>query len=48
MKVWSENLKRRDNLEDLENNIKIYLKKEDGIVWIGLIWLRTGTTDIHL
>jgi hypothetical protein len=26
------------------DNIKIYLKVIDGMVWIGLMWLRIGTS----
>jgi hypothetical protein len=29
------------------NNIKMDLR-QDGMVWIGLIWLRIETSDVHL
>jgi hypothetical protein len=43
---WWGNLKESYHLEDLcvdlRTILKLILKKQDGRVWIGLIWLRTG------
>jgi hypothetical protein len=43
---WSEKLKLRDQLEDLEVNGKIILewilRKHAGKVWRRLIWLKIG------
>jgi hypothetical protein len=45
--IWSENLKGRHNLRDLEADGRIIftwiLRKKSGIVLFRLIWLRTGT-----
>jgi hypothetical protein len=27
-----------------EDNIKMILEKQDGVLWTGFIWLRTGTS----
>jgi hypothetical protein len=47
-KIWSENLKGRDHLEDLGLGGKIMLdwilRRRSGKVWIGCIWLRIGTS----
>jgi hypothetical protein len=47
MKVWFESLKGRDESEDLSVEGRIMLNctssKQGGRVWIGFIWLRTGT-----
>jgi hypothetical protein len=46
-KFWSENLKGRDHSEDLgigERILGHILEKYDGKMWIGFIWLRTGTS----
>jgi hypothetical protein len=46
-KFWLENLKEINNSEELSVDRKIILEwifgKWDGKVWIGCIWLRTGT-----
>jgi hypothetical protein len=46
-KLWSENLRVRDHLEDLDIEGRIILEwilgKFSGKVWTGLIWLRRGT-----
>jgi hypothetical protein len=46
-KFWSEGLKERDHLEDLDIDVKILLqyilRKQGGMVWIGFYWLRIGT-----
>jgi hypothetical protein len=49
-KFWSVNLKDRDNFEDTgaEERIVWILDKDDGQMWIGLIWLRIGTSGGHL
>jgi len=43
---WSENLKRRDHLQDLGLDGKIIeltvLQKQALMVWAGFKWLRTG------
>ena len=45
-KVFSGELKERENLEDVSVDKKIilicFLNKQDGRVWTGLIWLRIG------
>jgi hypothetical protein len=41
-KLWSENLKIRDHLEDL--GIDGILEKMGGKIMIEFIWLRIGTT----
>jgi hypothetical protein len=48
---WWEIQKERDHQEDLrsrwDNNIRMDLRereREDGMVWIGLMWLRIGTS----
>jgi hypothetical protein len=45
---WLENLKGRDDLEDLGVDGKIILervlRKQDGRLWTGCTWLRTGTS----
>jgi hypothetical protein len=42
-KLWLENLKERDNSEDLEVDRRImkwvFLRKQVWRLWIGLIWL---------
>jgi hypothetical protein len=46
-KFWLGNLKGRDYVEDLgiDGNIQEWiLGEEDGKVWTGCVWLRTGTT----
>jgi hypothetical protein len=44
---WSEDLRKRDHLEDLGADRRIVLlwifKKRDREAWTGLIWLRRGT-----
>jgi hypothetical protein len=44
----SENLKGRNHLEDLRINERIIskciLEKQDGKLWIGLIWLSIGVS----
>jgi hypothetical protein len=43
----SENVKERDYSEDLdvdENILEWILEKQGGNVWVGRIWLRTGTS----
>jgi hypothetical protein len=44
---WWENQKERDRLEDQDVDgwtiLKWILEREDGMVWIGSIWLRKGT-----
>ena len=46
---WWESLKERDHLEYLDIDGKIILKsilkKYNGSMWTGSIWLRTGTSD---
>jgi hypothetical protein len=41
-----KNLKERDEMEDLSTNgkilIKLILKIQDGRLWTGFIWLKTG------
>jgi len=45
---WLENLKGRDQLEDLAIDGRIILEwilgKHSGKVWTGYIWLRIGTS----
>jgi hypothetical protein len=45
---WLKNLKRRDHLEDLGADEKTILQwmlgKQNGKLWTGRIWLRTGTS----
>jgi hypothetical protein len=47
-KFWLENLKARDNLEDLDVDGRIILEcisgKQSGRVWIGFICLGIGTS----
>jgi hypothetical protein len=45
-KFCSEDLKRRDHLEDLvvDGEIKWSLGIQGGKVWIGFNWLRIGTS----
>jgi hypothetical protein len=47
-KFWSENLKVRDQSEDLHVDGRIILEwilvKYIGKVWTGFIWLRIGTS----
>jgi hypothetical protein len=47
--TWSKNLKLRDNLDDLDIDKKIILRriseKYDGRVRTGFIWLDIGTSD---
>jgi hypothetical protein len=48
MKIWSENLNGRDNLEEdrsIDERIilKWILEKLGGRIWIGSMWLRIGT-----
>jgi hypothetical protein len=40
---WWENQKVGGHWED-HDNIKMDLKDIDGMIWIGLIWLRIGTS----
>ena len=46
-RMWLENLKERDNLEDLGLDgsiiLKYFLNKYDARGCTGLIWLRIGT-----
>jgi hypothetical protein len=46
-KFWSQNLKGRDHVEDLDVDGRIILQcilgTYDGKVWTGFIWLRVGT-----
>jgi hypothetical protein len=41
-----ENIKKRGHLKDLcrWDNIKMDLKKWNGMAWTGLIWLRIGAS----
>jgi hypothetical protein len=47
-KFWWEDLKERDQQEDLDPGRRIILKciskKQDVKVWTGFIWLRIGTS----
>jgi hypothetical protein len=44
-KVWLDSLKGRDHSDDGRiTNIKMYLRKTIGRVWIGLVWLRIGNS----
>jgi len=46
-KVWWENLMERDILDDLVLDGRIFrriVKKREWRAWIGLIWLRIGTS----
>jgi hypothetical protein len=44
-RIWWESRKERDQLEDLDVGERIlimYLRNIGWVVWIGLIWFRTG------
>jgi hypothetical protein len=45
---WWESQKEGDHWEDQDVGgwtiLKWFLERQDGIVWIGLIWLRIGTS----
>jgi hypothetical protein len=45
---WWENQKERDHWEDRDEGVRNILKwiseRYDEMVWIGLMWLRIGTT----
>jgi hypothetical protein len=45
---WWERQKERDHCEDQDVGqwtiLKWILERQDGMVWIGLIWLRIGTS----
>jgi hypothetical protein len=46
--VWLESQKERDYWEDLDvdgDNIKMDLRKWNGMVWAGFIWLRIEARD---
>jgi hypothetical protein len=49
---WRERRKERDYLQDEEVDgwriSKWILEREDGIVWIRLMWLRVGTSGVLL
>jgi hypothetical protein len=46
---WLEDLKGRDHSEDLGVDgmiiLEWMLEKRGGKLWIGFVWLRTGTSD---
>jgi hypothetical protein len=48
VEYWWESQKQRDHYEDQDVGgwtiLKWMLEKYDGVVWIGLIWLRIGTS----
>ena len=50
--VFQENLKKRDNLENLNTEGKILLKyiskKQNGNVWTGINWLMMVTNGVFL
>jgi hypothetical protein len=45
---WWESQKERDHWEDLDvcerTIINQFLERWDGVVWIGLFWLKIGTS----
>jgi hypothetical protein len=47
--VCSSDLKVRDHWEDLDVGgwtiLKWIVEREDGMVWIGLFWLKIGTSE---
>jgi hypothetical protein len=46
---WTENLKQIYHFEDLDIDgmmtLKRILKKQDGRLWTGFVWLRIGSTN---
>jgi hypothetical protein len=48
MGYWSENQKERDHWEHQDVSgytiLKWIVERYDGIIWIGSIWLRIGTS----